>query len=409
MDSNVGLAIQSIGILLITLLSVFMRSSIKSAALKYWTVGWASLSLALLSLIVGFHATNHQALFYSLYFMGEYTFGLLFIAGCRNYVSARAFTGKQLGMFLPFLVVSALLPFVSADFNDLFMVHATIMAVLFATSFLTLRFGVTGPSPGTSVISVALLLLTAGFLHYLPLFGARKGLLGMTVPTGYLQYTSICDMILEIVLGFGTMMLLMEAIHREAEKANRELTEARDKLELLARMDPLTEALNRHAFHSLLSRTERGDHAETFGCVAVLDIDNLKPINDTHGHAAGDKAIRAVARAMRSLIRADDMLFRWGGDEFLVLMFNLSEGEVSRRIATLNGIIQRNCEQWTGLPIKVSVSYGVAGFSSMRDLAVGIEAADQAMYAQRQKMRGPAKLENPSMLPLTPTVLLDVH
>jgi len=409
MDSNVGLAIQSVGILLITLLSVFMRSSIKSAALKYWTVGWASLSLALLSLIVGFHATSYHYLFYSLYFMGEYTFGLLFIAGCRNYVSARAITGKQLGMFLPFLLISAVLPFLSADFNDLFMVHATILAVLFAISFFTLRFGVAGPSPGTSVMSVALLLLTVGFLHYLPLFGARKGLLGMTVPTGYLQYTSICDMILEIVLGFGTMMLLMEAIHREAEKANRELTEARDKLELLARMDPLTEALNRHAFHSLLSRSERGDQPETFGSVAVLDIDNLKPINDTHGHAAGDKAIRAVARAMRSLIRADDMLFRWGGDEFLVLMFNLSEGEVSRRIATLNETLERHCEQWTGLPIKVTVSYGVAGFSSMKGLAFGIEAADQAMYAQRQKMRGPTNLQDPAVLPLTPRVLLDVH
>jgi diguanylate cyclase len=409
MDSNVGLAIQSVGILLITLLSVFMRSSIKSAALKYWTVGWASLSLALLSLIVGFHATNFHRLFYSLYFLGEYTFGLLFIAGCRNYVSARAINGKQLGLVLPFLVISGLLPFLSPDFNDLFMVHATIMALLFATSFFTLRFGVAGPSPGTSVMSVALLLLTLGFLHYLPLFGARKGLFGVIVPPGYLQYTSICDMILEIVLGFGTMMLLMEAIHREAAKANRELTEARDKLELLARMDPLTEALNRHAFHSLLSRSERDDHAETFGCVAVLDIDNLKPINDTHGHAAGDKAIRAVARAMRSLIRADDMLFRWGGDEFLVLMFNLSETEVSRRIATLNGILEHNCEHWTGLPIKVTVSYGVAGFCSMRGLAAGIEAADQAMYAQREKVRGSTKFKGPSMLPLNPTILLDVH
>lgn len=409
MDSNVGLAIQFIGILLITLLSVFMRSSLKSAALKYWTVGWASLSLALLSLIVGFHSTTFQYVFYSLYFMGEYAFGLLFIAGCRNYVSASAINGKQLGMVLPFLVISALLPFLSNDFNDLFMVHATIMAVMFATSFFTLRFGVAGPSPGTSVMSVALALLTVGFLHYLPLFGARKGLFVFTVPTGYLQYTSICDMILEIILGFGTMMLLMEAIHREAEKANRELIEVRDKLELLARMDPLTEALNRHAFHSLLSRSERGDHADTFGCVAVLDIDNLKPINDTHGHAAGDKAIRAVARAMRSLIRADDMLFRWGGDEFLVLMFNLSESEVSRRIATLNGILERNCEQWTGLQIKITVSYGVAGFRSMRGLAIGIEAADQAMYAQREKVRGPTKFKGPSILPLNPTVLADVH
>jgi len=409
MDSNVGLAIQSIGILLITLLSVFMRSSIKSAALKYWTVGWASLSLALLSLIVGSHATSHQYIFYSLYLMGEYTFGLLFIAGCRNYVSAKAITGKQLGMVLPFLVLSGVLPFLSADFNNLFMVHATIMAVLFATSFFTLRFGASGPSPGTSVISVALLLLTAGFLHYLPLFVFRKGFLDIAVPTAYLQYTAISDMILEIVLGFGTMMLLMEAIHREAEKANKELTEARDKLELLARMDPLTEALNRHAFHSLLSRSEGSDHVESFGCVAVLDIDNLKPINDTHGHAAGDKAIRAVARAMRSLIRADDMLFRWGGDEFLVLMFNLPESEVGRRIATMNDILEKNCEAWTGLPIKVTVSYGVAGFSSMRGLAVGIEAADQAMYAQREKVRGPTRFKGPPVLPLNPTVLVDVH
>jgi len=109
------------------------------------------------------------------------------------------------------------------------------------------------------------------------------------------------------------------------------------------------------------------------------------------------------------LIRADDMLFRWGGDEFLVLMFNLSEIEVSKRIATLNEILVQNCEHWTGLPIKVTVSYGVAGFSSMKGLACGIETADQAMYAQRQKMRGATKFQNPSILPLTSTVLVDVH
>ena len=174
---------------------------------------------------------------------------------------------------------------------------------------------------------------------------------------------------------------------REVEKSNRELREARDKLELLAQMDPLTEALNRHAFHSLLSRSERGTESMTSGSVAVLDIDNLKPINDTWGHSTGDKAIRVVARSMRSLIRADDMLFRWGGDEFLVLMFKLSEEEASRRMKKLNDILDENCRKWAEMPATVTVSHGVAGFNSLRELGHAIETADQAMYARRSEMR----------------------
>jgi diguanylate cyclase (GGDEF)-like protein len=175
---------------------------------------------------------------------------------------------------------------------------------------------------------------------------------------------------------------------REVEKSNQELRAARDKLQLLAQMDPLTEALNRHAFHSLLRRPEGGVESMTSGSVAVIDIDNLKPINDTWGHTAGDRAIRAVARAMRSLIRADDMLFRWGGDEFLVLMFKLSEEETSRRLKKLNEILEENCRKWIGTPVVVTVSHGVAGFDSLTQLGQAIETADQAMYAKRHQMRG---------------------
>ena len=202
-------------------------------------------------------------------------------------------------------------------------------------------------------MAAALVLLTLDFLHYLPAFAARKGLWGITVPTGYLQYTSIFDLLLEILLGFGTMMVLLEGVRREVEAANRQMTAAHHKLELMARMDPLTEALNRHAFHSLLSRDAGNSESEVDGCVAVIDIDNLKPINDTMGHSVGDKAIRAVARAVRSLIRADDMLFRWGGDEFLVLLFKLREEEASRRMQSLNEILERNGEQWTGAPVTI--------------------------------------------------------
>jgi diguanylate cyclase (GGDEF)-like protein len=268
------------------------------------------------------------------------------------------------------------------------MIHSAIVAVLFIIAFFVLRSGLRldEPSPGINVMSTALVLLAIGFLHYVPVFGARKGFWGITVPEAYLQFTSVFDLLFEILLGFGTVMVLMEGVRREVEISNRKLTDARDQLELLVQMDPLTEALNRHAFHSLLRRPDHD--VVTSGSVAVIDIDNLKPINDTFGHTAGDKAIRSVARAMRSLIRADDMLFRWGGDEFLVLMFNLPEAEASRRMEKLNAILAEDCERWIGMAVTVTVSHGVAGFNALEELGHAIELADKEMYAQRNRVRG---------------------
>lgn len=398
MDSNVGLAIQCVGVLLITLLSIFMRSSIKSNALNYWTASWAGLSLSLIALFVAFQLDSyptHQTILFTCYFFGEYIFALLFIAGCRAQTTGVTLNRKHNYFLVAALVVSILLPYASDDFNDVFMIHAPILSVLFMISFFMLRRGkgAEEPGPGSRVMSTALLLLAISFLIYVPAFGARKGLWGFTVPASYLHYTSVFDLLFEILLGFGTVMVLMESVRREVEITNQKLMQARDQLELLVQMDPLTEALNRHAFHSLLRRPEAG-HSDTVtsGSVAVLDIDNLKPINDTWGHTTGDKAIRAVARAMRSLVRADDMLFRWGGDEFLVLMFKLPQPDASRRIEKLNKILEENCERWIGQPVKVTVSFGVAGFTSLTDLGQAIEQADKAMYAQRNRVRSTSRV-----------------
>lgn len=399
MDSNVGLAIQCVGVLLITLLSFFMRSSIRSTALTYWTASWACLSVALMTLFIGNMVARNPNAFYSVYFFGEYLFGLLFIAGCRSQRTGASLNWKHKYFLIPAFVVAAVLPHASTDFNDLFMIHATLLAGLFLIAFFTLRSGppLEEPSPGLRVMAAALLLLTVGFLHYLPVFGARNGLWGFTLPLVYLQYSSVFDMLFEILLGFGTVMVLMEDVRREVEMANKKLLDAHDKLELLVQMDPLTEALNRHAFHSLLRNPESDQEAGTSGSVAVLDIDNLKPINDTYGHTVGDKAIRAVARAMRSLVRADDMLFRWGGDEFLVLMFKLPQAEASVRIEKLNDILAENVERWVGMPVTVRISFGVAGFTSLTDLGSAIEQADKAMYAQRNRMRNPQVTKVPSV------------
>src|SRR5215211_7413685 len=135
MDSNIGLAIQCVGVILITLLSMFMRSSIKSNALRYWSASWASLSLSLISLFAAFRLASTQTIFYSCYFFGEYLFGLLFIAGCYSQKTGASLNRKHNYFLIPAIVVSLVLPYASRDFNDLFMIHAAILAVLFMISF----------------------------------------------------------------------------------------------------------------------------------------------------------------------------------------------------------------------------------------------------------------------------------
>ncbi|HKZ78228.1 MAG TPA: hypothetical protein VJ124_07870 [Pyrinomonadaceae bacterium] len=187
MDAIVGLAIQCVRIVLVTILTFFMRGSIKSFSLRYWTAAWCSLSISLASLYAGFHVSNPKLL-YSVYFLGEHAFGLLFVAGCRFHLTAQRLTRRYGYLFAVSFLTALSLPYLSQDFNDLFMVQATIMAALFASAFAVLhRSGLKESSPGLRVMSIALLLLTIDFLHYLPVFGARKGLLGFTVPSGYLN------------------------------------------------------------------------------------------------------------------------------------------------------------------------------------------------------------------------------
>src|ERR1043166_6287559 len=129
----------------------------------------------------------------------------------------------------------------------------------------------------------------------------------------------------------------------------------------------------RHAFHAM--------PREMHGVVVMADVDRLKRINDAEGHEAGDEAIRSVANAIRKRIRADDLLFRWGGDEFLVVMPQSRLELVTQRFASLDdGIIT---PRGTTLP----VSWGAAAFPTGDQLEAAIREADRMMYARKAAAR----------------------
>src|SRR5260370_34529591 len=104
----------------------------------------------------------------------------MFICGCRYHATGVRPTRRGALMLIPAALLAVVLPYLSADFNDLFTLQAAIMAVLFATSFIVLRPALRRPeaSHGLRVMAAAFVLLTVDFLHYVPGFGGRKGLWG---------------------------------------------------------------------------------------------------------------------------------------------------------------------------------------------------------------------------------------
>jgi diguanylate cyclase (GGDEF)-like protein len=393
LQSVVGVTVQCAGIYLITFLSFFMTRSIRRTFLDYWTIAWVMLSVSLTALVIGFRAPASQPVVFPIYLLGEYGFGFMFIAGCRNYARGVKLARRDLRFLAGGVAVALVLSRFTSEFNAMFLFHAAIVSTLFATAFFTLKPArlMGKPGSGLRVMSAALFLLALDFLHYVPVL-AYVLLSRMQGEPSYLRYTSIYDLILEILLGFGSVMLVMDDVRQEVEAANRELVAAHDRLEVMARMDPLTEALNRHAFYSLIDN-QSGPTGMASGCAVVVDIDNLKPINDSLGHSAGDAAIREVARAIRSVIRADDLLFRWGGDEFLILLFNIPENEARRRVSRLNSVLERAVILNPNEPTPVIVSYGLAWFPATDHIEKAIDEADSAMYARKQESKQKNQLQ----------------
>jgi diguanylate cyclase (GGDEF)-like protein len=386
--SVTGLAIQCVGILVIMCLSFFMTRSIKRTSLEYWTVAWVCLALSLISLSFAFRIQAVQNLFFFLYYFHEYAFGLMFIAGCRNYAKGELISRGDY-RWLPLVALfAATLAIYPVNYNNKYLPHFAFIAFLFWKARKALASAPLNRrnSPGLRVTSLALLLLTINFLHYIPVFMLVMYFdikqLGV-----YLSFTSIIDMLLETLLGFGTVMLVMEDLRHEVEETNRELLATRDRLEGLARIDPLTEVFNRHAFYSLTESKQNNPLATVSGCVVVIDIDNLKPINDKLGHTAGDTAIREVATSLRSVIRAGDMLFRWGGDEFLILLFNTNTDSVQKRLSELLIELENKPMVYSAAPIPLMFSHGIAAFSNMGEIEQAIDRADTAMYECKQSRK----------------------
>lgn len=160
------------------------------------------------------------------------------------------------------------------------------------------------------------------------------------------------------------------------------------RLEYLAVTDGLTNVPNRRAFESQFRKTAyRFFRYGTPVSLTIVDIDKFKEINDTEGHQAGDDVLKEVSRMMQENIRPDDMLARWGGDEF-VLLFECDTDEAIRTAERLRRMIKKNSrlmELNRGEPITLSI--GIAGYSEGDTLESLTGKADKALYHSKREGR----------------------
>jgi diguanylate cyclase (GGDEF)-like protein len=181
----------------------------------------------------------------------------------------------------------------------------------------------------------------------------------------------------------------------EVERLERELAAARGEITALAaraEIDPLTEVLNRRGFERELKRSLA--YAKRYGTSAALlyvDLDRFKTVNDRHGHLAGDAVLKAVAMVIARQVRASDVVARIGGDEFAVVLWNLSEADAQNKAQVLELAIARTTASHAGAAVSVGASVGAAPLLPLDRPNDVLERADAAMYA-RKAVRGAAKV-----------------
>jgi len=382
-----GQLVHTVGAALLAAIFFYLSRGKRNRALNAAGVAWMLLALSLASLLLlsgrGLPFEN---------FLFQYWKTLFIVA----LVTAARRMDRQTALARPLTLTAVLGLPVSlaivlwAKEGDLFYaIHSAILAIAWATVAVVIF---AGRSNGLGKRFATFLALgTAAFqASYAILFGLAAAYGPRT--DFFLVYAGFYDLFLEMLFGIGLIIWAMEETEARLAVIHARAMDDTRRRKRLALIDPLTEVYNRHFFDEIRPSLDR---EAAGGTVVLVDVDDLKTINDTRGHDEGDKAIWTIATAIKKLIRGADFLIRWGGDEFLVILPGMDEDLAKKRFYMLPGRIEevRKTERLKDRAYQrfVSASVGVARFTRRTPLDHAIEKADSVMYERKKahkEMRG---------------------
>lgn len=179
-----------------------------------------------------------------------------------------------------------------------------------------------------------------------------------------------------------------EILEQEVQQRTKELEDANKKLDIISRTDELTQLPNRRdmnrTIENEIGRSSRTNRAFSF---IFFDIDHFKNINDTYGHAAGDRILKAVANTVRALLRKYDVLARYGGEEFLTLLPETDLNGAASVAERFREHVEEMTIKYSSYEIKVTITLGVAQFDPRLGADRSIQLADKALYEGKESGR----------------------
>ncbi|MBC7076044.1 MAG: GGDEF domain-containing protein [Syntrophomonadaceae bacterium] len=181
---------------------------------------------------------------------------------------------------------------------------------------------------------------------------------------------------------------------RELEQKNQELKELLQRVEQLAMNDYLTGVYNRRSAVELiqkeLARSQR--EGKSFS-ILMADIDDFKQVNDRYGHECGDYVLKRVAGLIREASRQYDVVARWGGEEFLLMLPRTQLEEAKIVAERIRALVARQVFSYQGFSFSVTLTIGVAGFLPGDDVDGLIRRADKFMYLGKKREKNQVVVE----------------
>jgi diguanylate cyclase (GGDEF)-like protein len=276
-----------------------------------------------------------------------------------------------------------------------------VLQALFAISGDMWAYAVSGPLRTAWLLPLLLVIVFCTFAmrprQTLLLCSAAIAGIGATMwwktiddPAGYpprieaLTFAFAVVSLVSITVLTGEMSKMRARLKRQKE----ELLAAVATIRTLAMVDELTSLANRRHMNELLAAEERRHGAQGQPvCIALLDIDLFKSVNDRYGHAGGDEVLRSFASAARGELRASDMLARWGGEEFLLMLPNTDMAEAARVLRRIAEGVDAIRVPGIGPELRISFSGGLVERRANEPFADTIKRADKALYQAKTSGR----------------------
>ncbi len=188
-------------------------------------------------------------------------------------------------------------------------------------------------------------------------------------------------------------------------KRKNDLTEALARIEILASRDELTGLYNRRRMQELvLHQIQRHARDARPFCLAVVDMDHFKRVNDQHGHGVGDELLRAFARSMQNSLRDTDVVARWGGEEFLVLLTDVHAADAVLSMERARLAFSNVALLSVQPELRATFSCGLTEYRVGEGIEHTIDRADQALYRAKAAGRNRTEVMLPGAKPASPAL-----